>query len=424
MITIDRPTRRLLFRLAFLGLALCPTLLTVAACSVFCSPWYQNVRRQRVLDQITRHSGLRVDASDLKRRAGKWHASRLDFRDPEFGKLVFRIQDVSLHGASDRWMMTAAVADIHETPWRTAWPRTLHWVTETPTQPWTGVVRVKKCNLHGVGHPRSYQNVTVKLAGSPKATTLEAVLQQKDHPPLRLGLERIRSARSAITTVQMDTGDAGLAAKHLINWLPEVEMLGQEAVIHGQVAFAVGIQPPEFQLQGTVRNLDLDRCVSDRFPHKLSGIAEIDIKHMTVSDGRIQRLEGSVSARDGVISRSLLDAAQQHLGVQVQFVEAQRTRFRYDRLQLDFELGAAGFVCQGSLNPEGQWLSSSEVSASIRASRYPAVAVVRTLAPESQWQVPAVAESDQLLRWLPIPRVSPTASSAKRSTYVPLRLKR
>ncbi len=158
--------------------------------------------------------------------------------------------------------------------------------------------------------------------------------------------------------------------------------------------------------------VDLDLLVSRQFQHKLSGLASVRIKRATLADGRVQTAAGSITAGPGVVSRSLVQAAETHLHIQAATaaITGPGNLIAYEKLCVGFELGPEGMSLRGEVprTRGGMLVDKRRVLVGEPPISYqPVVALVRTLVPQSEVQVPATRETVVLTGRLPVPSIVP-----------------
>jgi hypothetical protein len=176
------------------------------------------------------------------------------------------------------------------------------------------------------------------------------------------------------------------------------------------------------EVRGVFRQVDLEQVVTRQFPHKLSGSANLSLQRCRLAAGRITEMTGRLESDGGVVSRSLLDAAEQALGLRQHTRSSDAALLRYQQLDVAFQLDRSGLVLTATLPDrallrDGHGPLLSQRGEGIRSS----VDLVHLLVPRAETQVPATRETAALLRTLPLPRVSMPAATAERASYAPLR---
>jgi hypothetical protein len=168
----------------------------------------------------------------------------------------------------------------------------------------------------------------------------------------------------------------------------------------------------------------LSTLITDVFAHHLlTGKATIDVRQARFENGRLIAAEGEVQSENGLVSRSLLDGAAEHLGWQIaeQVSEKSETRFRYVKLQFDFHLDESGLTVHGKCGePNVIMLGETGPLAWESGKLIPVTNFVRLLVPDSTHQVPATRQTAWLSNLLPVPSIAPE-HTAIRPDNPPLR---
>ncbi len=169
------------------------------------------------------------------------------------------------------------------------------------------------------------------------------------------------------------------------------------------------------ELTGQFLGVDLGRLVSDNFPHKLSGTADVTIQAARFRHGRLEEASGTVAGGPGVISRSLLEAAVKHLGL---FSDADLAllgdQVAYDQLAMALSLDNRGLKIEGrcSSTQRGIIMTNRQLGlvSEPMTQPQPVTALIQTLVPESTVQVPATNQTDWLVGHLPMPEAAAPAA--------------
>lgn len=179
------------------------------------------------------------------------------------------------------------------------------------------------------------------------------------------------------------------------------------------------------QFSGELSGIDLTSLISQRFEHGLSGQAKLTIAEVTIEASRLSQARGTlVVERGGRISRSLLAAAEEHLQLTASLRAEETDSVAYRRLSLGFELTADQLRLTGVADASQAGIVMTADSGPLLSApedhRAPAVALVRTLVPDGQVQVPASQQTAVLLRLLPLRASEP--QMARGSSHTPTRL--
>jgi hypothetical protein len=281
--------------------------------------------------------------------------------------------------------------------------------------------------LHQHGRQQSLSSCAATLQLSPDSANVELEFALPGSERARLGVCRNRAAAGLETIWQLDTGGTPLPCSLLADAWPGLSRLGRNGRFAGSLQVVDTAEGTSGSLAGTLDLVDLDALVSETFPHRLSGLATVRFDRAVLRSGKLTELQGAIHAEGGAISRSLIDAAQEHLGLS----RAADNRALHAGSDLPFQLLAADFQLtdksleianRGSETPGV--LVANEHGPLLEAPpghRVAAVGLIRALLPGNEHQVPATRQTEALVGLLPVPDVlRPDAESA--SSHTPTRL--
>ena len=241
--------------------------------------------------------------------------------------------------------------------------------------------------------------------------------------PVKIRLVRDRRTIPPTSGFELDTGGGALPCDLLSAGLPELGALGSRSRFRGYIW--ANQDPNEHavdnwsgEVTGQILGIDLGQLISDRFPHKLSGTADVTITTAKFSHSRLEAAAGTIVGGPGVVSRSLLQAAVKHMqfgtGVELELL---KDLVPYNRLALDLLIDSRGLQIEGRCSsPQSGIVMTNDRLCLLAApvSQYqPATALIKTLVPESTVQVPATNQTDWLVTHLPMPQaVAPQTREA------------
>jgi hypothetical protein len=245
---------------------------------------------------------------------------------------------------------------------------------------------------------------------------------------VRLRIERNRQVTPPRNRVELDTGGAEVPCRLLSLGLAELAALGPSSRFCGMVRVDQTSEGWEGDARAQLLGVDFDGLVSERFPHKLSGMADIQVTRAHFSRGRLEEAAGTIAAGPGVVGQSLLDAAALRLRMsRPSDSAAVPDLLPYTQLVLAFSLDGRGLRLEGRCESAGPaalmadgrtWLLRSE-----SAEPLPVVALIQTLVPDNEIQVPATRQTDWLARRLPVPDVRQPRDAQRVPPHAPLRLR-
>ncbi len=214
--------------------------------------------------------------------------------------------------------------------------------------------------------------------------------------------------------VELHTGETAVPCWLLAGPLGFLPHLGPRASFRGSIWATETSDGWEGEISGALVDVDLQSLVTEQFPHRLSGRADIAIQKCSFRHGRLEEAGGVLTAGPGVIGRSLLIAAADNLHLTAGEAAAKvATLQEYRELALGFVIDTAGITLRGQCSGAPGVLVKSRDGALLTESAgppEPAVALLRMLVPQSEVQVPATREADWLIGRLPVPAVMPPAN--------------
>lgn len=411
MFSLHETTKIRICRAAFVAVCVLPTCAVVAWSAFVRTPAYRQAHEQTIAAETGWQARLQRVSSP---RPGTLLYEQLELSDRDtrqrlavlpFVEIVARgeVLDVTLPFPA---MINAARLDAFlqfiENLAR-QWPpaRTLRFAAQNLT-------------LHLDSGDQSVTDVVAQLDANQdrtqaKLTFRPAVAGGQAAEPCLLTLTR--SHDGASQTIQLATGSTPLPAAALAPLWPGVARFGKTCQFAGRITAIKGTRVI-VSVEGHFSGVDLDLLVSRQFPHKLTGLADARLKTMTLEDGRIECAVGSITAGPGVISRSLIQAAETHLHIQAasHAFKGPGNLIPYEQLNVGFEIGPDGMSVRGEVpQTRGALLVDGRRVLAIEPPlvSQPVVDLVRTLVPQSEVHVPATRETAALTSALPIPSIVP-----------------
>ena len=280
--------------------------------------------------------------------------------------------------------------------------------------------------LQGESESQSLSNLTANWESTTasSALTLRFALPADEQTPMELRVTRNRQVTPPVTQIEWDC-PVPLPGSLAAEFLPELAELGNQATISGSGRLLWEPDNLRGQLAGEVRGIDLSRLIGERFPHLLTGQAQLKLDEATLDGGRLMSARGTLATSgSGRIGRSLLVAAQEHLALVAELPADDQESIAYRELALHFELRDQGLHLAGIDDSQASLITTDAgplLAAAPEGHQVPAIALVRTLVPNSRVQVPATKQTAALLRMLPLPAVE-QSDLARGSSHTPTRL--
>lgn len=418
MFSLHETTRIRLCRAAFLALCIVPTCAVIAWAVYANAPAYRRAHERAIAACTGWQAGLTGVSSP---RPGMLLYEGLELSDPDSGELLARLPFVEVTSAGGTVVVKLPFpAAVNGTRLDAFWKLINHLARRRPA---SGTLRFCAQNLT-IRLPEgdhSFTDVVGQIDGDEahtqaKLTFRRAIAGTIPAEPCRLTLTRRGDATTAKQVIQLTTGSTPLPTSLFAPLWSGAPGFGKTCQFTGHI-YAVersGVWTTE--LEGRASGIDLDLVVSRRFPHKLSGLAEIRLKSVTLEGGRIVRAEGSVTAGPGIISRSLVQSAQTHLHIQAaaQALKGRGNLIPYQQLSVGFKISTEGMSLHGEVpGTRGAMLVDSRRVLAVEPPlvTQPVVDLVRTLVPNSEVHVPATRETARLSGVLPLPSIVPVPGS-------------
>jgi hypothetical protein len=413
-------TRRRLCLAAFCLLCIAPTVCVVGWCIAWQLPGTLRAESRRLGQSL----GLDASLEGLRHlRPGVVLYEGLKLSDPETGQPVFRCNSLEVtrtevtdaEGRRRPAFVLAASQPEFEAAAADRLGQLLHGtLTAQNSQPetefrWTaGELTVRAGE--GPLTLSAVEGAVEFLPGGLQARTAFRLPGDKTAQPVRLRVTRNRQISPPASGLELDTGGSELPCSLMGLVVPEVRALGPASRFRGHLVAVQSAGGWEGEVRGSLLGLDLDNLVSNHFPHRLSGHADMMIEHARFQGGRLEEATATVSAGPGVVSRSLLRAAVERLRLQPA-AEPSGTGdlIRYEQLAFALSIDAQGLRLEGRApgRPPGVLLvdASGPLLARPAAQPVPVAALVQMLVPASEVQVPAARQTEWLTRHLPVPEV-------------------
>ena len=399
----DRTRRRISIALFFL-LCVAPTAMVVAWCVRQRLPGYAQSEAERLGRQL----GARIELDNLFHPVpGRTVYEGLRVCNPETGRVIVAcrrleaatgpfvaLSATGVEIQADQWDQLSAVVDRvlscragwHSLDARLQVDQAVYRVAEDSC-----ALDQVRCRVQIVSLGSQIElNFRVAGIAMPQPAWFRVVRNRQTDPP-ETGLE-------------WNTGGAALPSIVLPPSLGLRQMLGADAQLSGAGWANRTAEGWAAEATGRLSEIDLDRLVTNRFPHTLNGRAQVEIKSAKVHRGRIQQLWAAVEAVPGIASDSLLEAGVRHLGLSDVDTLPRSAQTPYEQFSLEFFIDSRGLQLRGRCDDYGTICRSKQSRLLTGSSQepLPLAALLQALAPGTHPQVPATPQTESLLSLLPV----------------------
>jgi hypothetical protein len=432
-------TRRLICRSVFLLLCLLPTIAVSLWIGVIRSSTYQAMQRASWQRELSRQWGLTVTLQAVSQpRRGVTLLDGIRVCDPETEALIAEIRQVEVGAHGGSRVVIAAQPEVQGDQLARLWTA-FHerFLRSDPGSVPPAQIHAGELTIHREDRARSSTLTDVRCSIHVAVEGPQARFEFRDvalqmAEPARVRVTRNRQLSPPATRWELDTRGTPLPCSLLADHLPALRWLGAESTFQGSVDLTQMPGGWHGELAGRFRSVDLDQLVSERYDHRLTGIAEVLLRRARFQHGKLSDAAGDLSCQGGIVSRSLLAQADKALGVvadtRVRALEADML-WRYRELKFGFEINPEGLQIIGHCEHPSQGVVMTDQYGPLLTDQpreiAQVVALVQTLASPNGQQVPATAEAYQLLHVLPIPSRNHQRSqvAAPAVWYSPLRMK-
>lgn len=418
MFQLHDTTRRRICLAAFFLFCLLPTLLVAGWGMLRRSSWHVAAEA----DRLTALSGLKASLSGIRYvRPGEVVYEGLDLTDPETGGKVLHCRSLTAtwtlpeanSPACPVLTLTASQLEVFFDPLvRQAERLAERLLSKRPDAPSTVRLVAQEAVLGVADASQPLGAVLGRAEFEPDASRVECQFRWGGNDqggPVRLQVVRNRLTTPPATGFELDTGTTPLPCSLLAAACPGLGMLGPRSQFRGN---CWGNETPDgwaMELKDSqLTDVDLELLLGGRLPHRLTGLAQISLVLACFRGERIEKAHGEFAAGPGVVSRSLIHAAVERLGLSAGPAEdTSAPQTHYEHLGFRFYFDSRGL-----------WLQSLCDAGNVRAilvegkrpllgepgfQPQPIGALVQALVSPGSIQVPATQQVAWLMRRVPLP---------------------
>ncbi len=418
-------TRRMICRTAFLAICVVPTIGVFAWSSSRVNPG----RTAESAAELSRDVGLKVSLVGVSYpRPGVSLYDGVELADPETAAPLARMRFLEVAESNSATAIVASQPVLDAEQFGRLWQAvaerlrrgigagkptrlaarevTLEWSGSSPggdSQTLTDVLAELAAKLEG--QHETTASLSFRLAGSEAPEPVRLRYSRRIEADRQPG----KASSRVMTRLELDTDGAVVPLSMLTVPIGVANRLGPQAKFRGRLWASETRDGWDGELTGEFSNVDLQTAIAEQFPHHLAGTATITIGRARFAGGRIDEARGKLAAGRGVIGQSLLSSAARHLQLAGTAGGASNDALvPFDQMAFSFEIDSSGVSIHGQCDSQlGTIVRHGDTAllAEAAGAPVPVTALLRTLVPQSEVQVPATRESDWLMRCLPVPQV-------------------
>ncbi len=340
-------TQRAIARLMFVFCCAVPTSITLMCVMITWTPWHHARTLRTIEGELSRDTGLLIEIGDYERPApSSIHLYDVRALDPETGREIARVREVHWAAIDDEVAILLHQPELKSSELRSTWKLIHDRFLCRPERTSAAVqIAANDLTIHSRTGALTLRDVDAWIR--PLEDSVEATVQclpaiSQSNSPFTITASRIRSGESPSTRWLLDTGGTPLPCSALGEYLPPLESLGSDAMFSGTMRWHTQAGQWWIDLGGSrFEQVSLDRLF-EKHAHRLSGTASIQLERCRIErNNRKSDIAGSIRAKNGLIGRSLILSAREHLGFNVRLPEGMVNSLGdipYDRIALGFNL--------------------------------------------------------------------------------------
>lgn len=426
-------TRRTVCRIAFVMLSVLPTL-GVAGFAVYrATPLFAARERAAWEQALENRSGLRAYVGRVSYpRGGVTLLSGVVLVDPDSRQRVLAARLIELARSANSTTVVVSQPEVQPGQFLRLWEAFHDRVIRGGTIDKPVQIEAHEATLHESDQALTLSRLACSLdapADEIRAAFDFEVAGAEMATPAHVEMVRRRQPTNLSTTWELRTGPTSLPCSLFSRYCALLRGLGADCRFQGMVAAEQSPSGWTGHLAGAFDNVDLERLV-EPFPHKLRGVGRITLGDVTFREDRIGQATGRLDANGGIISQSLIAEFSRAfvLDAAPRSTAEGRKLLEYNRLSVGFQLENGGLRILGLCDGDTPGVLLADLQGPLvmenQSTAVPAMALAQALSPDSGLRVPATAETDMLLRSLPLPaRNSDAERTARQPNYAPLRLR-
>ena len=411
-------TQRAVARLVFLFCCAVPTGTTLAIILTTWTPWYHERCLRALEASLSRDTGMVIQIEDFERNAPsllRLHDVRV--LEPETTREVARVRVITWVAREDRAAIRLSQPEIQSAELPSAWQLIHDRFLCRPEQTSVPIrMAADDLTLHSRSGPLTLRDVDAWIR--PTVDGVDASIQclpatSRSDTPVSIAVSRNRRADKPFTSWTLRTDHTALPCSTLAEYLPLMAGLGSEAEFKGTMRWDVRDDGWTIDLGGSrFQQVDLSKLF-EKHPHRLTGIADLQLDRCRVEPGQTIDISGTFRSRDGFVGTSLIASVHEHLEFAVRQPDPQSRDLPYGRMAFGFDVFGSQLkvsgVCRTELGyeglPSGVLLCASDGQPLVATTSQslPAIRLARAFAPKHSVMVPISDQTTRLMDFLLAP---------------------
>ena len=413
-------TERAIARLLFTFCCAVPTLVVMFSIFVSWLPWVQNARRDELERYLSSETEFLISIDETSRPApGKLQIENLTLREPEYQNEIARVRTVTWLEKSDSIGVLLGQPELQSSQLDQIW-ELLHDRflcrpdrTNIPIE-----MAASDLTIHSINGSLTLRDMVGQIV--PKSQFTEATVHAKpatasSGSPIKISIRRNRDGNRPQTQWSFESGSTPLPCSALSEYLPLMNRLGAEAEFQGIIQWTSEANGQwTIDLGGRFTEIDLAQ-LCESWPHRLTAkSATLQLDRCYIHPGQKINLSGTLIASEGWAGQSLLQALNEHLGLDVdaRAMQPKGSSVPFDMFAVHFGIsddqltinGSCGINHHNTLPPSVAMFVGQNVIAQANEITVPSVRLMRIFARGESELVPVARHTQNLIGLLIAPK--------------------
>lgn len=402
-------TRRLLCRVAFLLGCVIPTVCTLSWITYRQSSW----AIEAIEHELTQTIGLKCQiARYYNPKPTKWIFEDVHMERAGQDAVVFPVLKAEL--VNNTWQLSADQAEVDWASRNRLWETIQEGILLKRSGTQSLELSVTEVRFRGETQPPlRHLSIAHDPAKQPALSGIAKVGNTEDSPTLQLTLETDTASpwKLQLKTDRLLTDRLALA-------VPQLAGLGPDAYYEGQMTFELIGEAPNIELQGNVRQMDLESALASKFGLHGAGGADLYLQSVVIRQSTVHWARGVLVSKNGQVSRRLLSRAAQHLRLRVVPPSQSEDLIAYHDLAIGFHDDAGRMTLSGLCDnmPQGTMLAGLEHPLVMESlvGILPATNLASVFYEDQTPSVPASQQAVDMARWLTVPQLAERSGNTLR----------
>ena len=315
-------TQRAVARLLFVFCCAVPTSIVLTAILLTWTSWYQSRKLAEVTYRLGRETGLVFQIDRCRLIAPNTYVlENVRIDDPDSGRNVATIRMVDYFHGTDRVGIRLHQPELQSAGLGQAWSKLHDRLISCPAHTVVPIF-IRAADLNIQSRTGSLPLADLWATITPEGKSVRMIAEAGDAaggtgPRVRVDLFRDREGAIPATELVLSTEGTPLPCSALAEYAPAIRKLGPDAEFSGVVKCVESPDGWSFDLgTSSLTQMNLS-FLTDDFPHRVVGKAELHLRRCLVHPGQTVNMNGVLHASGVRLKTPLLEAMRERLGMNI-----------------------------------------------------------------------------------------------------------